>query len=122
MDAGTGRIFHRLYGVFSVQYPGHHVDDRQAHQAHDHQPGLVDSAEPLGKRGMAHIDVALDCQGKGQPVGGSVEDLRSCLQEKLKQEARLGSPGLSSVTSQGVVEHVPWIRWNIRNKQVWAML
>ena len=115
-------LTNRVDGVLPVQGPGHHVDDRHAHQAHDHQPGLRNAAAPLGKRSVAHIDVALDCQGKCQPVGGSVEDLRSCLQEKLKQEARLGSPGLSSVTSQGVVEHVPWIRWNIRNKQVWAML
>ena len=100
-------LTNRVDGVLPVQGPGHHVDDRHAHQAHDHQPGLRNAAAPLGKRSVAHIDVALDCQGKCQPVGGSVEDLRSCFKGKLKQEARIESPLDRSVLSKCVGINIP---------------
>jgi hypothetical protein len=56
---------------------------------------------------VANIDIALDCQGKGQPVGGCVEDLRSCLQGKLKEEAGIRRPGVRRVALHGVVEQIP---------------
>ena len=56
---------------------------------------------------VAHVDVALDCQGKGQPVGGSVEDLGSCLQGKLKQEAGEMAPLDGGVATKGEGENVP---------------
>ena len=101
------KLTNRVYGVLPVQDPWHHVDDRQAHQAHDHQPGMVDGAASLGKRSVAHIDVALDCQGKGQPVGGRVEYLRCCVQGKLKQEAREIAPLDGVMSTQAVGKDVP---------------
>ena len=56
---------------------------------------------------VADIDVALDCQGKGQPVGGSVEDLGSCLQGKLKHKARETAPLDGGVATKGEGEDVP---------------
>ena len=41
----------------------------------------------LAREGL-HVNVALNCQSQGQPVGGGLEDLRSGFQGKLKQEAR----------------------------------
>ena len=73
-----------LNGVLSIQYPGHHLHDSQPNQTKDHHPGIMHGTEPLGNMGVADIYIALDCQGKGQPVGGRVEDLRSSLQGKLK--------------------------------------
>jgi hypothetical protein len=59
---------------------------------------------------LANIDVALDCQSKGQPVGGSVEDLRSCLQRKLKQEAREMAPLDGAMPTKAEGKDVPEYR------------
>ena len=56
---------------------------------------------------VADIDITLECQGKGQPVGGSVEDLRSGLQGKLKQEARETAPLDGCMTTKGKSINVP---------------
>ena len=56
---------------------------------------------------VANIDIALDCQAKGQPVGGSVEDLRSCLQRKLKQKARKTAPFDGGMTTKGEGIDIP---------------
>ena len=64
---------------------------------------MFNSAPTIRKRSVAHIDVVFDCQCKGQLVGGSVKDLRSCLQGKLKQEAREMAPldGVMSTKAEG---------------------
>jgi hypothetical protein len=56
---------------------------------------------------VADIDIALNCQAKGQPVGGSVEDLRSCLQRKLKQKARETAPLDGCMTTKGEGIDIP---------------
>ena len=96
-----------MYGVLPVQGPGHHVHDGQPHHPDHHHPGIRHGTEPFRQRRVANIDIALDCQGKGQPVGGCVEDLRSCLQGKLKEEAGIRRPGVSGVAVHGVVEQIP---------------
>ena len=68
---------------------------------------MMDSTNSLGECWVAHVDVALDCQGKGQPVGGCVEDLRSGLQEELKEEAGIRRPEVRRMTTEGVVVQVP---------------
>ena len=96
-----------MYGVLPVQGSGHHVHDGQPHQPDHNHPGIRHGTEPFRKRRVANINIALDCQGKSQPVRGCVEDLRSCLHGKLKQEAGIRRPGVSGVALHGVVEHIP---------------
>ena len=79
-------------GLQPVQGHGDHVHDCEPHQAHDHHPGISYGTALLGQSRVAHVDVALDCQSQGQPVGGGLEDLRSGFQGKLKQEAREMAP------------------------------
>ena len=96
-----------MYGVLPVQGPGHHVHDCQPQYTQNTHPGICNSAKPLRNMRVADIDIALDCQGKGQPVGGSVEDLRSCLKGKLKNKARETAPLDGDVAIKGEGIYVP---------------
>ena len=83
-----------------IQNPHHHDD---------HHPGLPHGADLPGQAWVIDIEIPLQGQGQGQPVGGCVEQLWAALQEELKHEASDGGPVQGGVLAKGVGVEVPVI-------------
>ena len=81
-----------MYGVCPIHDPWQHVNTSKTYEATNCYSCIRNSTKSFSCVRMANIDVSLHSKGKSQPIGGSVEDLGSCLQGELKQEACYSSP------------------------------
>ena len=58
---------------------------------------------------MTDVEVPLQCQYQGQPVGDGMEKLRTALQDKLEQGAGEGGPVHEAVLAKGEDIEIPGV-------------